>query len=208
LDALEWQRSIEELQKVIDIALRMKKYFSKATIIPVVVSLGGFTKEKHVEKEKRHDMYARVAEGLAKLNQDGVTILPQTLPPLPWYFGGQLYCNLFVEAEDTAQFCQKYGYQVCLDVSHSKLSCNFYKSSFDEFARLIAPHTGHLHIVDAIGESGEGLQINEGDVDFPAFSKIIKQLIPKVSFIPEIWQGHKNEGEGFWVALERLEPLL
>jgi N-acetylneuraminate synthase len=28
------------------------------------------------------------------------------------------------------------------------------------------------------------------------------------SCIPEIWQGHKNEGEGFWVALERLEGLL
>ena len=28
---------------------------------------------------------------------------------------------------------------------------------------------------------------------------------PKSSFIPEIWQGHKNGGEGAWLALERLE---
>ena len=28
---------------------------------------------------------------------------------------------------------------------------------------------------------------------------------PGVSFIPEIWQGHVNDGEGFWIALERLE---
>ena len=26
--------------------------------------------------------------------------------------------------------------------------------------------------------------------------------------VPEIWQGHKNGGEGFWVALERLEGTL
>ena len=28
---------------------------------------------------------------------------------------------------------------------------------------------------------------------------------PKSSFIPEIWQGHKNDGIGFWEALEKLE---
>ena len=28
------------------------------------------------------------------------------------------------------------------------------------------------------------------------------------SFIPEIWQGHKNDGEGFWIALTRLENIL
>ena len=28
---------------------------------------------------------------------------------------------------------------------------------------------------------------------------------PDASFIAEIWQGHKDEGSGFWTALERLE---
>ena len=27
----------------------------------------------------------------------------------------------------------------------------------------------------------------------------------QATFIPEIWQGHKNNGEGAWLALERLE---
>ncbi|ETI97837.1 MAG: N-acylneuraminate-9-phosphate synthase, partial [Leuconostoc sp. DORA_2] len=31
------------------------------------------------------------------------------------------------------------------------------------------------------------------------------ELAPEVTFIPEIWQGHVNNGEGFWTALERLE---
>ena len=34
---------------------------------------------------------------------------------------------------------------------------------------------------------------------------LMEQLAPKASFIPEIWQGHKNNGEGAWLALERLE---
>ena len=29
--------------------------------------------------------------------------------------------------------------------------------------------------------------------------------LPEASFIPEIWQGHKNSGSGFWYALEQLE---
>ena len=33
----------------------------------------------------------------------------------------------------------------------------------------------------------------------------MRQHAPGASFIPEIWQGHKNMGEGFWTALERLE---
>ena len=43
----------------------------------------------------------------------------------------------------------------------------------------------------------------------PMFGVIIafKNYVPApgVSFIPEIWQGHVNNGEGFWTALERLE---
>jgi N-acetylneuraminate synthase len=36
-------------------------------------------------------------------------------------------------------------------------------------------------------------------------SSELSVLAPDASFIPEIWQGHKNDGEGFWRALEILE---
>jgi hypothetical protein len=64
-----------------------------------------------------------------------------------------------------------------------------------------------MHIADAAGLDGEGLQIGEGEIDFAALADDLEKIAPKISFIPEIWQGHKNEGEGFWVALERLEQL-
>ena len=202
------QRSIAELQKVVDVALRMKPFFKKCEKVPIIVSLGGFTKDKHLDKSQRAELYKLVAEALSAIQSEGVEILPQTLPPFPWYFGGQLYCNLFVEAEDIVEFCQTYGYRVCLDISHSKLACNYYKKSFNEFVKAVAPYSGHLHIVDAKGDDGEGIQIGEGEIDFPLFSETINKIIPKVSFIPEIWQGHKNGGEGFWVALQRLEKWL
>jgi N-acetylneuraminate synthase len=94
---------------------------------------------------------------------------------------------------------------MCFDVSHSKLACNQLKHSFKEFVDLVGPYTAHLHIADALGVDGEGLQIGEGDMDFVALAEDLDRTCPRASFIPEIWQGHKNEGEGFWYALARLE---
>jgi N-acetylneuraminate synthase len=33
----------------------------------------------------------------------------------------------------------------------------------------------------------------------------MKVHCPEATWLPEIWQGHENDGQGFWVALERLE---
>jgi len=97
---------------------------------------------------------------------------------------------------------------MCFDISHSKLMSNHFDINFYEFAEKIAPLTAHLHLGDAHGVNGEGLQIGEGDIDFKKLGDIIDQHCPDASFIPEIWQGHKNGGEGFWIALEKLENLL
>lgn len=202
------QNSVGELQRVIDITRTLKPFFKRAERPFIVVSVGGYTHDALLPPSERESLYALVAQSLSELDKEGVEILPQTLPPFPWYFGGQLYLNLFVEPEDTAKFSQQYGYRVCFDVSHSKLACNYYKRSFKQFMELVAPHSAHFHIVDAKGVDGEGIQIGEGDVDFPAFADDLDKFAPHASFIPEIWQGHENEGEGFWIALERLEGLL
>jgi len=146
-----------------------------------------------------------IADSLDELDREGVEIIPQTMPPFPWHFGGQRYHNLFVDADDIASFCREHGYRICLDISHSRLACNYYKWSFQEFLQKTGPLIAHLHIVDAEGVDGEGLQIGEGDIDFGALAGTLRQVAPLASFVPEIWQGHKNEGEGFWIALEHLE---
>jgi N-acetylneuraminate synthase len=97
---------------------------------------------------------------------------------------------------------------MCFDISHSRLTCNHLGVDFYEFSRQIAPITAHLHIGDAKGLNGEGLQVGEGDIDFDRLGAVLKHGCPSASFIPEIWQGHKNGGEGFWIAMERLEGRL
>ena len=79
------------------------------------------------------------------------------------------------------------------------------RAAVAEAVETLAPLSSHLHLVDGTGVDGEGVQVGEGDVDWPVLAEQLDRLAPGVSFIPEIWQGHVNDGEGFWIALERLE---
>lgn len=199
-----WERSLAELQRVVDLTRSLVPLFTTETPV-LIVSLGGFTSDVPVPPPDRGPMYERVAAGLDRLDLDGVALAAQTLPPFPWYMGGQLHCNLFVDPDDTAAFARDTGTGLCLDVSHSKLAATTRGTSFAELVEALGPHTRHLHLVDAQGQDGEGLQVGEGDIDWPVLAEQLDRLAPGVGFIPEIWQGHKNDGEGFWVALDRLE---
>ena len=201
------ERSLQELQRVIDLTRQLKPFFKKSKKPLIIASVGGFTRDRILHPSERPALYDLLAENLAKLDQEGVEIIPQTLPPFPWYLGGQLYLNLFVDAKDTVEFCRQYGYRLCLDISHAKLACNHFKWSFSEFIEQVGPYVAHLHLADTEGVDGEGLQIGEGETDFPDLAAILERTAPRASFIPEIWQGHENEGEGFWIALERLEGI-
>ena len=77
---------------------------------------------------------------------------------------------------------------------------------FSDFVEEVgAPTCGHLHLVDAQGTDGEGIQVGNGEMNWPVLASQLDRLAPGVAFIPEVWQGHKNDGEGFWIALDRLE---
>ena len=56
----------------------------------------------------------------------------------------------------------------------------------------MSKHNEELHAVPSLLELAEQLD----------------RLAPGVSFIPEIWMGHVNNGEGFWTGLDRLEKYL
>lgn len=204
-DKAHRRRSIKELQRVVSITRELKKYFKNEDKTIILTSLGGFSERGFLDPKKREMMYARIAESLSQINQEGVEIIAQTLPPFPWYFGGQYFLNLFVDPKSTADFCARYGIRLCFDVSHSKMACNHYGWSFRRFIDQIGPYIAYLQIGDAEGVDGEGLQIGEGEIDFAAIAKQLKKVAPRVAFIPEIWQGHENGGEGFWIALERLK---
>lgn len=200
------KKSIHEMKRVIAVAKALRPHFQNANQrIGIITNVGGFSQDKHLSKSEITSCRDRLRESLFELMDPAIQIWPQTMPPFPWHFGGQRFHNLFVHADEIVDFCKEMDMKVCLDVSHSKLACNYRKESFQLFLEKVLPYSAHLHIADSKGVDGEGLQINEGEIDFYALGETMQKITPQASWIPEIWQGHENQGEGFWRALDRLE---
>jgi sialic acid synthase SpsE/sugar phosphate isomerase/epimerase len=197
--------SLEQTQAVIDITRGLKKFFPKTKRPPIVANIGGFTMDEPLSAERKAECYRIFAASLAELDLDGAELIPQTMAPFPWHFGGQRHQNIFIFPDESAAFCAKHDLRMCVDISHTKLAANHFGFDFAEGLARLGPHTAHLHFGDAKGLDGEGLQIGEGEIDFDEIGALLRKHAPDASFIPEIWQGHKNMGEGFWTALERLE---
>lgn len=200
--------SLRDTQRVIDITRRLKRFFPTTATPMIVANIGGFTMDAPLQADLVEAYYERFSRSLQELDTEGIELIPQTMAPFPWHFGGQRYQNLFVKAEDILRWCKKLGLRMCFDISHSRLACNHLGVDFYDFAQKVAPVTAHVHAGDALGLNGEGLQIGDGDIDFARLGAILDAGCPRASFIPEIWQGHKNNGEGFWIGLERLEGAL
>ncbi|MCP5028171.1 MAG: TIM barrel protein [Actinomycetia bacterium] len=198
------KRSIVELQRVIDLTCALRPCFANENDPLIVVNVGGFSLDAPLSRAEIEQRYEILAKSFQELDAAGVELIPQTMPPFPWHMGGQRHHNLLVDADDIERFCIRNGMRICMDVSHSQLACAHLGHSLSDFVRRLASHTAHLHLADAEGVDGEGLQVGEGSIVFSALAEDLATH-PEISFIPEIWQGHKDDGEGFWVALDRLE---
>jgi sialic acid synthase SpsE len=201
-------QSVRETQRIIDITRDLKRFFPQTKRPMIVANIGGFTMDEPLPASAIQGYYERFTKSLTELDMEGVELTPQTMAPFPWHFGGQRFQNLFVKIDEIVEWCRRLNLRMCFDISHTRLTCNHYGLDFFDFVERIAPLSAHLHLGDSMGVNGEGLQIGEGDIDFVRLGKILKVGCPQASFIPEIWQGHKNGGEGFWIALEKLEGIL
>jgi len=199
--------SIAELKRTIVMSKKLTQFFPKTLKPVLILNAGGWTRESFLPKDSRALMYERTADALNQIDLSSVRLAIQTMPPFPWHFGGQSHHNLFVDPDEIVIFCEKTNHKICLDISHSMMACNYYKWDFYDFLRKVLPYTIHLHISDAKGVDGEGVSTGSGDIDFSILRELLNQYAPNVPFIPEVWQGHKNSGEGFWSGLEFLEKI-
>lgn len=197
--------SIAELKRTVSVTNQLSNWFPSTPRPVLVLNAGGWSPQGFLPTEMRAALYDRVEAALNEVDFGQAQLAIQTMPPFPWHFGGQSHHNIFVDPDEISEFCSRTGHRICLDVSHSMMACNYYHWDFNEFLKKVLPYTIHLHIVDAKGVDGEGVQIGKGDVDFSMLLECINNFAPGVQFIPEVWQGHKNNGEGFWSALAFLE---
>lgn len=200
--------SLEQTQHVIDITRSLKRYFPNTPRPAIVANVGGFSTDAPLPESVKPQLYSTFFASLKELDMEGVELIPQTMAPFPWHFGGQRFQNIFIFPEESARMCAAHGIRMCVDISHTRLAANYFGFDFLKGIAALGPHTAHYHLGDAKGLDGEGLQIGDGEIDFRALCEVMNTTAPSATFIPEIWQGHKNVGEGFWVALQRLESYL
>lgn len=197
----EW--AVDVMQRVIDKTRNeIAPHFPDEESPKIVIHPGGIT-EHHMETEAIPEMNDALRQSMEELDDDGVTLLLENMPPLPWIYGGQQYHNNFMRADEIASFCEDTGLGICYDTSHAKLWCNYADIDLIEHAKTLRPYTEYLHVADAIGEDGEGIQIGEGEIDWDRLMPVYDDFDGPV--ITEIWRGHEKRGEGFKRAAERLK---
>lgn len=201
---LSLKDSRQVLQKTISKSERFFNYFTNRRNI-FILHPGGMTYERDDPKNNKCRMEVLI-ESLSKIKTVNSEILIENLPPFPWYFGGQWNSNFFMDAEEINTFCKNTKRKICYDVSHSRLYCNFSKKNFFDQFEISKKNLEHIHISDAVNLDGEGIQIDEGEIDFSAFFNGLKTYDGYI--VPEIWMGYTNGFLGFKTAIKKIQKYL
>ena len=197
------ERSIQNLQRVVETTLALAHFFPNADSLLIVANVGGFSADAPFPLDHRARLYQRFHDACRRIRWGRTELIPQNMAPFPWHFGGQRHQNIFMMPLELADQAKTYGLRLCLDLAHLQMTSNHFGIDFQEALELLLPYTAHLHVSDAAGTNGEGVLMGTGDVKWePAWRAI--SCASGTSFIPEVWQGHKDHGAGFWHALNLL----
>jgi N-acetylneuraminate synthase len=195
----EWrERGIDLVQRTIDRSVELAAHFTGP--VSVVIHVGGMSMDE--PDRDTEALMARSVDALRRLQPRGAILLPENLPPRPWYLGGQWFQNLWTYPEHMVEVCQETGMGMTLDISHAQLHCAHAGTRLDEYVRRCLPYTRHLHLADASGIDHEGLQIGEGVVDWGQLLDLLAD--DDFTWVPEIWSGHLHGHAGFVHAVNRL----
>lgn len=164
------RQSVGILQRAINVTREMAPHFQG---VPKVVVHPGAASLDH-PVENRMGLYDNLRKSVEELDYEGVELLIENLPPRPWYFGGQWLTNAFMDTYEIRDFLESMDLMTCYDSSHHKLYCNWAQVDFYEQVEVILPYVSHLHLADASGLDGEGLQIGMGTIDWVEFFKVAK----------------------------------
>tara|TARA_Y100000031_G_scaffold32972_1_gene36807 strand:- start:7808 stop:8755 length:948 start_codon:yes stop_codon:yes gene_type:complete len=195
------EKSVEIIQVALDKTNEIAKNFKGK---PKFVLHPGGMSLKHLASNKH--LLENLKKSLSELRCGDVEILLENMPPFPWFFGGQWCCNILLDAKEIHNFLNETGHNMCFDLSHAQLYCNHSEKDIIEFIKKVNPLIQHTHIADADGVDGEGLQIDEGEIDFASTLGALRK--DNITMIPEIWRGHEHGGEGFRIAFDRLKKYI
>lgn len=195
------QQSVDLVIQTMELTRSITPFFKGKP--KVITHPGAMSLNNKLPKQEMANNLTQSLADIRKHNFDDIELLIENLPPYPWYFGGQWKGNFFMNSEEIADFCSKHDIRLCFDLSHAALACNAKNADLADMVKLLLPMTSHLHLADGYGLDGEGVQFEEGDIDLAHILPLFRDF--KGTWVPEIWRGHLNEGQGFLQGLDYLQ---
>ena len=195
LDAEQARQSLDILKRTVNFARKLQDHTGRA--VPVV---GSFS----VINSSLDDFYHKYSDLLERFRRQGVSVLPQWLPPVAWYFGGSVGLEVFNQQQDMDRI-RDHGMDICMDICHLAMGDALYKFDAASIIEKLRNNIRHLHLADASGVDGEGMQFGEGDPENRAALDIAMDF--DCMKVIEVWQGHLDEGAGFAKALNALADI-
>ena len=89
------EKSISNMKKVVEQTKLLGNYFNNENRIKIVTNVGGFSMDKPLSETERLKRYEIFGSSLDCIIDPDVEIIPQTMAPFPWHFGGQRYQKYF-----------------------------------------------------------------------------------------------------------------
>jgi N-acetylneuraminate synthase len=173
----------------------------------LIIHPGGITPEKR--ENMRLKQISQLKNSLIEISTWGYEgeILLENMPWFYWLSDGRRWnsniCILPEDFDDLLLYCDG----MVLDLSHGFLSTSRGSDkNLETFAKRFKNQIHYLHVSDALPPDNEGLQIGEGNINFDNIFKTLDKN--KLWLVPEIWKGHENFGEGFQIALDRINDLI
>lgn len=195
IDPLSKDKEVqEESIKLIESCIALSKSISDITGKRTLV-LGSFS-QRYADKDSFYSELKNFISNIESSHE--VQLLAQWLPKKAWYFGGTVILDQFCEPDDE-DYVKKYKIPLCLDIAHLILSNNYFKKDWYESYLNLYEITEHVHLSDAVGTDGEGVEFGTGSL------KNIKELLgfDKIKVL-EVWEGHHDFGQKFEEGLNFL----
>lgn len=179
--------------QAVEIVKKTLEFAKKIDAAYVIIHPGGISPDEIDEEE----LIPRLKKSLKEVADERVI-----LENMPWFYIMRDHSiwrsNICVEADDFFHFSDLVD-GVTLDICHAYLKTQEGGNEYiTNMKNTLGNMIKHVHVSDAKPPHQEGLQIGDGSIDF----KVLRDL--NVGIVPEIINGHKNDGEGFRIAIERL----
>ena len=181
------------VKSCVDFSIKIESITNKSC--PIV---GSFS----VVHDTNENTYIKLSDYIKNNAKNYGGILPQFLPKRAWYFGGSVEVDLFCNVNDK-KYYSYFPKGICLDTAHLVMACNSVGGDQNYWMKELLTVAGHIHLADAIGEDGEGVNFGDGELKFDFLNNISKNI----RLIIEQWEGHLDNFKGFKNALLYIEGI-